>query len=177
MQITVGETLKMAKDAEREIQRLNRQRLDEAFVYHDKDEEPEMPSTGVPVLTDKIMDLSAKVRLLRKKAAEANLTTRLDYPPEGPKLTLAEGITLLSQLLRERESVQRLIGEPERKRESFGIAGGYHYRTATYDLEKMTEYAQQLDESIRKLRTSIDRANVNTFIELTPEESEIVNRV
>lgn len=174
MQITVGECLKIAKDCEREIYRLMRQRAEEAFVYHDKDEEPPCPQTGVFNLTEKITELSIKARLLRKKVAEKNLDTFLDCSIEGQKITLAEGITLLGQLLRERDEIQSFVGVSPQKKERSGLAGQYQYKTITYDLESMEDYARRTDENIRKLRTAIDKANVTTNVQFTPEEQAIL---
>ena len=175
MQITLGECLKIAKEHEREIQRLKDLRRDEAFVYHDKDEEPDVPEHGVMELTEQIGQLGQKVRLLRRKAAEKNLATRIDFPETGDKITLAEGITLLGQLIGEREAIQGFLGQPERKRErATPLSQTVQYRTTTYNPGTMNRYAKKLDQDIRRLRTAIDRANVNTMVDLEPGEEELV---
>ena len=166
MKTTLGECLKIAKEYEREVQRLIGLRREEAFAYHEKDEEPEPPSHGVVNLTEEIDALNEKIRLLRRTAAQMNLVCRLDYTEKGETITLAEGIVLLGQLLREREQIQPLVAQPERKREVVGFNRQVQYRSITYDPNYVDRYAKEVENKIRRLRTAIDRANVTTYVEL-----------
>ena len=170
MELTLGECLKIAKDHTQEVERLTELRKDAAFVVHDKGELIEEPEQSVEELTDRINELNERVRVLRQVVAYYNLNTKLDiYLDSGRQIVLAEGITLLGQLLKERGEIGKLISEPKTKRSRAPFGSATEYVSTTFDREKAQKYARTLDKEIRALRLAIDRANINTVVEVPDE--------
>ncbi len=171
MKITLGECLKIAKAIEEKIESLLAEREQVAIVRYFKDEEPEYPERTVEEISAEIAALAAKSRYLRQVVARANLNTKIDFEVNGEKISLAEGLLLLMQLLRERTCWKSLADKQQKTRNTDYYAN-VEYVEVTYDLAEAKKTYKNYEKQIRKLRLAIDRANINTEIEVPDDKIE-----
>ena len=169
--ITLGEVLKLAKEAEGKIGELRNLRDEVSTISYALNEDPVQPEASVEELTTEINVLSAKVRYLRQMVAAMNLKTATDYKLNEHEITLAEALILLGQMLQDRRYIEKMAKRRPKTRDT-DFQGNVEYTETTYDLDGMKKQLKSLDSDIRKLRITIDKANINTEVDIPDEVLE-----
>ncbi len=165
MLVTLGDLLKIAKDTQEEVDRLYSRRRTVSRVEYTAGEEPIQHDQTVNEVTLEIDTKLARIRHMRELIARYNLTETVDYRIRDTKITQAEALTLLGQLLREKREIDMFAQMAPRERMAMG-SERVDYLEATFDPEYIKERSADLAQSIRKLRTAIDRVNINVEIEI-----------
>ncbi len=166
MLITLGDTLKLASDMAQAVAGLRIKRGRVSTVTYSKDETPMEHDATVVELTEKIQTLNMRIRKCRELIAKCNLETELEYKIGDKPISLAEGLTLLGQLIYEQREVANLAqNEPMTRRHAPG-SELVDYTILTYDPQIMHELKKEMGKHIRQLRAAIDRANITVEVEL-----------
>ncbi len=171
MRIVLGEALRIAKDSEIRVKELRYLRDAVAFVTYAVGEAPEEPERTVDEVTKEINELSAKARYLRQLVANENLKQVTEFELDGDRITLAEALLLLSQMMAGREYIKTLANARPKVRKT-GYNGIVEYTEVTFDIDKMKDSLKTIERDIQKLRIAIDKVNVTTELEVPDEVVE-----
>jgi hypothetical protein len=170
-EVTLGDALKLAKEAEIKASELNSLLLQVSTITYTKDETPEKPETTVEEIDQQVMFQYKKARYLRQLVAQTNIETLNDFTMKNTIVTQAEAILLLSQLLKQKRIWNQLANNRPKTR----LGNRYEtieYQEITYNLDNAKKDLSNIEHDIRTLRTCIDRVNINTILEIPDEYAE-----
>ncbi len=161
MKICNAEAMKKIKGLEEELSKIKFTETAYSIVSY-KEGETKQPTTYDYKTTRESVDsINAQIRKIKHALAVANST----YIIDDFNITIGEALIYLAQLNTEYNTLSSLSNRQKISRRITNN-GVIEYSECAYDPESVKVEQKALYEKIGKLQVSIDRANLNCFIEL-----------
>ena len=106
--------------------------------------------------------IDSRIRHLKYLLSKNNIETIID----SFNMSLTEGLIYLSQLTKEKSVISLLASKDKITRTSNNYSALVEYTTLNYDLTKVKEDLEEIENKISSLQIAIDRANLTNEIEV-----------
>ncbi len=161
MKICNSEAMKLIKELEIQKRSLLYTESSRCTVSYKEDEKKSPSHYDYFETRKKIAELNGQVRKIKNLLAKANCTVLVD----DFDMTIGEALVYLAQLNGEYDRLCTL-SENEKLSRRITVNGVLEYTETLYDPEQAEADKVALHQKICKLQVAIDRANLNSFIEL-----------
>ena len=161
MKICNAEAMKMIKSLEKDLERIRlNEELNSVFSYKEG-EQKILPEYDYAKARQEKEEINAKIRKIKHALAIANTVFKIDYF----NITIGEALVYLAQLNNEYDELEELANRRKITRH-ITSNGVLEYTECTYEPEQVKQDRKEIYAQICKLQVAIDRANLNSEIEL-----------
>ncbi len=160
MKICLSEGMKRVKELNERKSVILIDELRRMQVSYKEGEQPVQVDYDYAKTREEVKSIDDEVRKIRHLTALANCTAMTD---EG--CTISEALVLLAQLNAEKARVERLAAA-EKLTRRITPNGVLEYTVCNYEPAAAAADCAELRSRIYRLQLAIDRANLNTFIEV-----------
>lgn len=161
MKICNMEAMKKIKQLEEEINILQNEERMNCVVSYKEGEKKTAPAYDYAKTRKLINEANDEIRRIKYALQVANTTYKVD----NFNISISEALVYLAQLNAEYSRLSLLSNRTKISRR-ITANGVLEYTECQYDPEKVKEDQKNLYAKINKLQVSIDRANLNCFIDL-----------
>ena len=161
MKLTIKEAMKKLTILDREVSKILEFEKRESKVVYLKGEKPEASSYNYHDVSKELEKLENKKRELKIKIINANANTKTEYK----NLSISELLILLAQLSNKLERLEDLAKNKKRERITTND-GQVEYTECLFEPKEVEDDITKLAEEITKIQIAIDKANLNTEIDI-----------
>ena len=155
------EVMKMIRELEEQKSLLLQKEDEISTVSYREDEKKIDEGYSYDSVRKSVRELDDRVRKLRSTLAKANCTVKVDKF----NVTIGEALIMLAQLQHERMQVESLARRRQITRR-ITANGVLEFTECAYDIQKASDDAKALRDTINDLQMAIDRANLTNFVEV-----------
>lgn len=161
MKVCNTEAMKLIKEYEEQKRNLFSEEEGDSYISYKEGETKLTNGYDYEKVRLMVRELDQKVRAIRAKIAAVNCKKKID----GFDITIGEALVMLAQLQCEREQIEMLATRKQISRR-LTMNGVLEFTECLYDTEKAKQDVIELRKKISELQMAIDRANLNTYIEI-----------
>lgn len=162
MKVSNSEAIKIIKGLEAELEDLRRSEVLNSTYSYKEGETKILPDYNYKETRKKIEEINTRIRKIKHALALSNCTNHLS---DFDDMTIGEGLVYLAQLNKEYSSLSTLSSRTKITRR-ITPNGVLEYTECNYDPEKVKKAQKELFELITALQINIDRANLESYIEI-----------
>lgn len=161
MKVSIKQAMKELTILDKEILKLLEFEKRESKVVYLKGEKPEVSDYNYQAVSKEIEKLETKKRQLKIKIINANANTKTEYK----SLSISELLILLAQLSSKLRRLEDLASNKKRERVTTHD-GQVEYTECLFEPKEVEKEITSLTSEITKIQIAIDRANLDTQIEV-----------
>lgn len=161
MKITIKEAIKKISLLESQLKVLNDTEDKECYLIYLKDETPEKSNYSYEKFEKLREKLNGEILNLKIAIQKANIVTKTEYK----NLTIAELLVLLAQKTLNVRRQESFANRKQKIRKTTND-GQIEYFEYLYDIEKVKKQSMLTQEEIVSIQVAIDKANLETYIEI-----------
>lgn len=161
MKICNSEAMKKIKSLEEDLSRIRYNESYNSVISYKEGEQKVIPDYDYETTRNEVNRINAEIRKIKRALAVANST----YIIDDFNMTIGEALIYLAQLNNEYSNLYQLANRNKITRR-ITPNGVLEYTECCYEPEKAISDRKKIYDEIGKLQVSIDRANLNCFIEI-----------
>ena len=161
MKVCHAEVMKLIKELEKQKADVLLTERDGCLISYKEGEEPLAGEYDYEAVRREVRRLDTRIRELRATLAKANCRVLV----EPFHVTIGEALVMLAQLQNERSELEMLAGYRQRTRR-ITSNGVLEYTECAFDVRRAASDAAALRGRIGELQVAIDRANLNSLVEI-----------
>ena len=161
MKVCHTKAMKMVKELESRKDFLIKQEGQNCLVSYREGEKKILNDYNYAKTRSEVQEIDTKIRKIKVALAVSNANAFID----DFKISITEGLILLAQLENQKEELEMLSMNRQRSRR-LTANGVIEFTECLYDIEQVKKDIEEIHTKIGNLQIAIDRANLNTFIEV-----------
>lgn len=161
MKICLAEAIKMVKEYEEKKNNLIYAEDNRSLIVYKEGEVKPACKYDYDETRSAVWKCNDAIRKIKYLVAQANITAVVD----GFDISIAEALVLLAQLSCEYNQLEDLSTHQQLTR-SISSTGIVEYNEYMFDIDRVEADSIALKKKISRLQVAIDRANLNTYIDV-----------